>query len=136
MGLQQIYQTRCLSKAMKIVSDNRHPLYEFELLPSSRRFGISVFFRNSGKIFYITGSEVFKWKLGGRSTVNIYVVLSLWEPHIETSHWNKISPRGWIKLLTKLTNMVFCPRYKLSTLSLAPHVLYAYATLVRVIGES
>ncbi len=38
IGLEQIYQTRCLSKAMKITSDNMHPLYdEFELLPSGRR---------------------------------------------------------------------------------------------------
>ncbi len=60
MGLQQIYQTRCLGKAMKIISDNKHPLHnEFELLPSGRRFRIPGFLKNRGEKFFISQAVKF-----------------------------------------------------------------------------
>ncbi len=45
MGLQQMYQTRCLGKAMKMISDNRHPVFnEFEFCLQVEDLGYQCLF--------------------------------------------------------------------------------------------
>ncbi len=61
IGLEQIYQTRCLSKAMEITS--MQPLYdEFELLPSGRRFRMPILLKigEKNQTLFTTSSEMLK----------------------------------------------------------------------------